>query len=154
MARTVGAVIAGYAALAAWVFLTLTLAFSLLGANFAYEPGTLRARVAWSAVALVLSFLGALLGGRVSVAIDKREDLRAPKILAAIVLALGLAMAASQLGKQPPPLPKPVEQMEPMEMGKYTKSPDAYNFGVPIVGALGVLLGAKLRRDTLAQANA
>lgn len=45
--RGILAVIAGYLAIAVWVFATLTIAWLVLGQSFAFEEGTTRTSMGW-----------------------------------------------------------------------------------------------------------
>jgi hypothetical protein len=97
MLRAIVAVIVGYVVSAVVVMVGLTVAWTVLGSSFAYEAGTLRVTVAWCAMALGLGFVGAILAGFVAAVIAPSPRRTAVKVLAGIILLLGLALAVMHL---------------------------------------------------------
>ena len=57
MLRNVVAIVVGYAAIVAATFLLLTLLWTALGPDGAFEPGTYRTSTAWALGSLLLGFL-------------------------------------------------------------------------------------------------
>ena len=155
MLRKILAVVAGYLVMAVFIALTLTLAWFALGPSFAFRPGTTEVTVGWMAVNLPLSFLGAVVGGWITAMIG--QDKLPVKILAGLILVLGLAMAFAQLSVDPAPeerqaaaAEQPTSAPEPSgpsdELSAYSASSEAiqptwYNFVLPLIGLGGVLVG-------------
>jgi uncharacterized membrane protein YfcA len=97
----------------------------------------------WLIVSFVLSFVAAVLGGYVCALIAK--SLKPPKVLTAVVLALGLVLAIPALmesGGDSQPRPETVDTVEAMQNAK---QPPWVVLLTPFVGAVGVLLGARRR---------
>ena len=97
--RTLGAVLLGYA-------VTFTATFLALGAEGVFRPGSYEPSSLWIGLSFLLGFLAAIVGGVVCTVVA--ESPRAPKILAAVVLGLGLLLAIPVLTR--PPLPPRVPQ--------------------------------------------
>lgn len=81
----------GNVVIAFLVFITLSVAYLILGPEGSYRPGTYDVIATWIGISVVLSFAGTVLGGVVSARMARSAT--PPKILAGIVLVLGLAMA-------------------------------------------------------------
>lgn len=140
--RIVGSVVLGYVVIFVLVFITLSLAYLALGADGTFRPGSFAPSTAWIAVSLLLGFAAALVGGMVCAAVG---GTKAPTYLAALVIGLGLVMAIPALGGGAPPEPRTaaVGLMEAMAKGS---TPAWLALLNPVVGAAGVMLGARLRR--------
>jgi hypothetical protein len=146
--RGIVGVIVGYFVSAIWVMLALTVAWKVLGASFAYKEGTLEVATGWSVMALVLGFVGAVLAGFVTAVIAPSPTGVPVKVLAGIVLALGLALAVAHLfdDDETAEPSKAPEEMTAFEAASESVAPIWYDFTIPVVGCLGVLIGGGLRR--------
>lgn len=87
MGRTIAGVVVGYIALAAVVFLGLSVAFLALGVERSFKEGTFQPSTLWLAVMFIDSVLAALVGGWVCRVIARRP--RPVLVLACIALVLG-----------------------------------------------------------------
>lgn len=147
MLRAIIAVIVGYVVMFIWVVATLTAAWFALGSDFAFNEGTYEASTGWSVVMLVLGLVGAVIAGCVTASIGRAA---APvKVLAGIVLVLGLAEAAvHQLRPEEPETEPaaPVEELAVWEAAGKSQPPAWYSFTIPVVGCAGVLIGGRRRR--------
>ena len=145
MVRMVGAVIASYVLLFILIFCLLTGLYTALGADGAFQPGTYHLSTTWLVAATVLGFVAAMIGGFVSNLIA--PGTQASTVLAGVVVALGLLFAMPTLkdARLDPDLRPPnVAMME--AMGK-AKQPPAVALGSPVLGAVAVLIGGRLRRS-------
>lgn len=143
MGRAIASVVLGYVMMAATVFFTFTAAYLIMGADRSFTPGTYEVSALWLIVSFVLSFVAAVLGGYVCALISK--SLKPAKVLAAVVVALGLALAIPALtesGGDPQPRPDTVDNVEAMQNAE---QPLWVILLTPIVGAAGVLVGARRR---------
>ncbi len=144
MGRAIGAVIAGYIAMAAVIFVAFTAAYAAMGADGAFRPGTYEVSTLWLVVSLAVSFGAAVVGGLVCAAIARTAT--PPKVLAAVVVVLGLASALPTLTRgdaEPKARSGGVSNSEAM---RNAEQPVAVALALPFIGALGVLAGAALRR--------
>jgi hypothetical protein len=147
MLRTIGAVVIGYVVLVLFVFVTFSLTYLLLGADGAFEPGSYNVSTLWLIISFVVGLLAAVLGGYVCASIARNA--RAPIILAGIVLVLGLLLAI-------PVVMTPSEgglQVREGNVGIFeamqnAKQPAWVALVNPIVGAIGIMIGARLKGDS------
>lgn len=142
--RLLGAVVAGYVAMFLAVFLLLTGAYLALGTERAFQPGTYDVTGEWIVVYVLVSVGAAMLGGVVVSRVS--ADRRAPLILAGLVLTLGMASAFSASGEAPDSMPIPRSADVPnMQAMMQAKSPTWALYLTPLIGAVGVLVGARRR---------
>ncbi|MGA7616263.1 MAG: hypothetical protein WBX15_13900 [Thermoanaerobaculia bacterium] len=144
MIRGTIAVIAGYVSMALFIMITFSLTWMVVGYQFAFKAGTTDVTPGWIAITLPLDLLAAVLGGWIAVKIARGEV--APRVLAGIVLVLGLTLAFISLRLVHPVPPKPIPQISTFEAASYAVEPDWYQFAVPFIGAIGVLIGSRLGR--------
>jgi hypothetical protein len=69
MLRAIVAVLAGYAVIVLVVALTFSAAYTMMGVDGAFEPGTYAVSTPWLVASIGLSILGAVAGGAVASAI-------------------------------------------------------------------------------------
>jgi hypothetical protein len=144
MWRTIGAVVVGYLVMFVFVFVSFTIAFLVMGTEGAFKGGSYDVSTLWIVVSFVLGFIAALLGGQVCAMIAKSPN--APWALAVVLLLLGLAMAWPTLA--PPDDGQPTTrgaEVTSMEAMQRAKQPPAVAFVNPFIGAIGVLLGGRLK---------
>jgi len=138
-------VVAGYAMIFAGVFVLMTLFWTLLGANGAFRPGSWDVTGTWIALLLGAGIVAAIAGGYVAAAVAK--DARAGVWLAGLVFVLGVAMALPVLTAAPPadlgPRPDLLPMFAAMAKGQQPAWSALLN---PVIGALGSIFGARLRR--------
>ncbi|NIQ25985.1 MAG: hypothetical protein GTN88_05455, partial [Gammaproteobacteria bacterium] len=149
MGRAVAAVIVGYVTMFAVVFVSFSLAFLAMGVDNAFRAGSYEVSGLWIVVSIVLGFIAAVIGGLVCAKIAKGG--KAPKALAVVVLALGLILAVPVITKSGEAVPEVrTESVGPMEAMQQAEQPVWIALLNPILGAVGVLVGAGLsaRRRT------
>ena len=148
MARSILAVVAGYAALALAIFVTFTLLYLVLGADRSFEPGSYDASTLWVMLSFPLGVAASVVAGYVCAAIARGG--RAPRVLAGVVLVLGLLFAIPVLRATDaaPARAGDVPNMEAMQQARQPKWVALVN---PFIGAVGVLVGAGLRRKSRGQ---
>ena len=141
MLKTVFAVIAGYVVMALFVLVSSVVAFVALGADHAYQAGTYEPTGVWIVTVLVLGFIAAMVGGYVAAIITSSPA--APKILALVVVILGLVFALPVFRRPAQsPLARSSDQPMMQTMGA-GRQPAWVALMLPAVGAAGVLAGAK-----------
>lgn len=145
MGRRILAVVIGYVGMAAFVFISFTVAYIAMGTDGAFEPGTYEVTMFWALVTIALSIVAAVLGGLVCAMIAKEQQ--AVKILAGIVLILGLVMAipvAMGSGEETPKIR--LDEVSSMEAMQVAQQPVWLAFLNPIIGAVGVLIGGRFKK--------
>lgn len=142
--RTAGAVVAGYIVIFLVVFLSFSLLYGVLGADGAFEPGTYEVSTVWLIASFLLGATAALSGGYVAAAIARG---RAPRILAGLVVVFGLVQAISMMNAGPDARPtvRPTDTSNIVAMNN-ARQPTWVLFANPIVGAVGVMIGAGWRK--------
>jgi hypothetical protein len=144
MGRLVLGVIIGYMVMFVGVFATFSLAYIAMGSDRAFLPGSYDVTPLWLVVSFVLSVGAALLGGLVALVIGKRA--KAASALAVFVLVLGILMAIPTLTSKVDPGPRTADVPNLMAMSK-AQQPTWVTLLNPFVGAVGVLAGARLRKQ-------
>jgi hypothetical protein len=145
MLRTVLAVIAGYVAMFVLIFLAFTCAYQVLGADWAFKPGSFEASNRWLALGFVLNFVVAIIGGLICAAIAKGG--KAPLALAIVVFALGFVFAVPSLvARNETANAVRIGNTPMLEAMAKAKEPVWVPLLFPFVGAAGVLIGGKLKQ--------
>lgn len=143
MLRAFGGIVAGYIAMAIVVTVVFTGAFLTLGVERALQPDSYEISTLWVAISLVINFGSAILGGYVCAAVSK--SLRACQLLAVIVVILGvlLCLPAIQRREGPNVRAGEVSSLEAMKLGV---APIWMHLLNPVLGAVGVLFGARMKK--------
>lgn len=148
MVRNILGVVVGYVAIFVFIFLTFTILYLILGENNSFEPETFDVSLLWIMFSFILGLIAAILGGYVCVLIAKNQ--KPARVLAGFILVLGIAMsipALSVSNEEAQEIRKTnVPNMEAMQKAK---EPIFLLLLNPIVGALGVLAGARLRKENI-----
>jgi hypothetical protein len=145
MGRAILSVVVGYVAMFAAIFLTFSGLYLALGQELSFRPGTYEPSVLWTAVSFGLGVLSAVLGGYISARIARTAT--PPKVLAGVVLVIGLLSAIPVLTASTDSEARTGEVSNLDAMMK-AKQPAWVALANPLVGAAGVLIGARLRRGT------
>lgn len=141
----IGGAILGYVVMAALIFATFTGAYLAMGTEAAFRPLTYEPSNLWIVVSFILGFAAAVAGGWVCAAVAR--DGNAPWILAFVVLVLGLALALPALRRTPTMEPR-LGNVPNMEAMTKAYTPAWIALLNPVIGAAGVLLGGRIRRQT------
>ena len=156
MLRAFFGALAGYVVLAAVVIVTLSLAWQFLGCGFAYKaPGSFETTFSWSVVALAMGFLGGFAGGKTALLIGRWK---AVKVLALVILILGMMGAISQAARDEAALTAEREGVDPCDLTTFeaaskSSSPLWYAFLNPWVGAAAVWVAGRGGRPAPAAEN-
>jgi hypothetical protein len=145
MARSILAVIASYILMFVLTFCAFTGVYMVLRADGSFKPGSFEASNRWIAIAFVVNFIVAVIGGLVCAAIARGG--KAPLVLALVVFVLGLLLAIPSLVAQKTNAglvrSGDVPMMDAMQKAQ---EPVWVPFTFPFIGAAGVLIGGKLKR--------
>lgn len=145
MVRNILGVVLGYVAMFAFVFISFTVLYLILGADGSFESGTYEVSIVWIIISFILGLAAAVLGGYLCVLISKNN--KAVLVLAAFVLIFGIVMAIPALGESADDVyemrKNDVSNMEAMQNAKQPAYMLILN---PIIGALGVFAGSKLKK--------
>ena len=146
MGRKILGVIAGYISMAVVVFIFFTILYIILGTEGSFEPNSFQVSMVWIIASIILGFVAAVFGGYICTWIAK--DKKAAMFLAGLVLVLGIIMAL-------PKLSAPADQankvrsakLSNMEAMQQAEQPASILILNPILGAVGIFFGARLRKE-------
>jgi membrane protease YdiL (CAAX protease family) len=143
MGRIIGGVVLGYAVMALAVMATFTIAYFVLGAERSFQPGSYRVSSAWLVVSTILSAVAAVAGGWVALAFGRTH--RTAVILAIVVVVAGVVLALPTLNAPVSDEARTGEVSNTEAMMK-AQQPPVVTILNPIIGGIGVMLGARLRK--------
>ncbi len=104
MGRKIAGVIVGYIGMFIIVFAGLTIAYLILGKDRAFQPGVYDLTTMWIAIVLIVGMVAAIIGGWVCALIAR--SFGAAKVLALVVIVLGLLMAIPAFTAEPQTEPR------------------------------------------------
>lgn len=151
MVRAIVSVVVAYITMSVIVFVALTGLYLGLGVDRVFEPASWGPSKLWLSLMLVVGIFAAVAGGWVCKAIAKSN--KPPRVLAGIVLVLGLLMAGVAMGKTAPSEARgpSVSNMEAMNKAV---TPTWVNVANALIGFAGVLVGAGLGKERAGGAKA
>jgi hypothetical protein len=130
--------------MAAIVFVSFTVAYLAMGADGAFEPESYEVSRLWLAVWFVGSLAAAIVGGLVCAAVAKGGK---PIVaLAVLVLVLGAADAAMKLAPRDDLPTTRSGEVGNFEAMMSARMPPWVAVTTPLIGALGVVIGGRLKR--------
>ena len=149
MVRSILAVVAGYATLALAIFVSFTSLYLVLGADRSFEPGSYDASTLWVMTSFPVGVAASVAAGYVCGLVARRG--RAPQVLAGVVLVLGLLFAIPVLRASDAAMTARAGDVSNMEAMQRARQPRWVALVNPFIGAVGVLVGAGLRRKAKEQ---
>lgn len=145
MVRNISGVVVGYLVMFVFIFVSFTALYFILGADGAFEVESYEVSVLWIVISFILSIFAALLGGLVCKIISKNQ--KAVFILAGLVFVLGIILAVPALSESTNEViemrKSNVDNFEAMQKAQQPPYVALLN---PIIGAFGVILGARLKK--------
>jgi hypothetical protein len=144
MGRAIASVVVGYVAMFAAMFLAFSGLYLLLGQELSFQPGSYQPSMLWTVVSFALGMAAAVLGGFVCAWIARTAT--PPKVLAGVVLVIGLLSAVPVLMASATPTETRTGEVGNLDAMMKAKQPAWVAVANPFVGLVGVLLGARLRR--------
>ena len=146
MVKQMLAIIAGYIAIALIIMLIFTLAYKLMGSDGAFKPGTYEVSALWIGVSIFTSLVAAVIGGYITTLLSR--DFKAGVGLAVLLLFLGLFNAYHQDRKDGATSRQRAGDISNTEAMRNAREPLWVAVVNPILGAIGVLAGARLQRSS------
>lgn len=139
-------VIVGYVEMIAFVFISFSVLYLILGTEGSFEPGTYEVSPAWIVMSIILGLIAAALGGYFCTLIARSK--KPAIVLAGIVWLLSIIMAIPSLGAtEEGIIKKRSTDVSNEEAMQNAKQPVALLLLNPFIGALGVLGGSKLHKN-------
>ena len=143
--KAVLAVIGGYFTMVLVVMVLTNVGYAAIGTSGAYVPGGYAPSQTWIVIMLVSGIAAALAGGMVCAKIADGKGVLA---LAIVVLIVGAILGWMTINREIPadrPETRP-DDLKAMEAMMWAESPTWINIVNPIIGAVGVLIGAGIAR--------
>ena len=143
MLRAIGGVVVGYVAMFICIFTLFTLAYLVLGANGAFQPGSYEVSGIWLVLVAIVSGVAAVVGGFVCKLIARNSG--AVYALLALVLVLGVVFGIAGANKVVPPVR--ANEVANIEAMQNAKTPVWMMLLGLVISGAGVVVGARLKRD-------
>jgi heme/copper-type cytochrome/quinol oxidase subunit 3 len=141
MFRSIVGVILGYIVLSLVFFAVFTCAYFVLGVERIFQPDSYRVSTLWLVLSAAISLGGSMLGGSVCAAISKNK--RTCWVFAGIVLIVLVMFCIPKMRDTTPhPRSGEISQMDAMRL---TQMPIWMHLLNPVLGAVGVLFGARMK---------
>jgi hypothetical protein len=141
MLRSILGVIVGYAALSLFFFAIFTGAYFALGVERIFQSDSYEVSTLWLVLSAALGLSGGILGGYVCAAISRSK--RTCELFAAIVLIILVLFCIPKM-RDPNPHVR-AGDVAYMDAMRLTQMPVWMHVLNPVLGAVGVLLGARMR---------
>ena len=145
MLRSVLAVIVGYLVMFVLQVAAFMTIYTLVGADWSFKPASYQASTRWTVMQFVVIGVTAIIAGLICAVIAKGG--KAPLALAAVVLVLGFGLGLLGTALRPADTHEVrtgnVSNMEAMSKARH---PVWVVFLGPVVAAVGVVIGGKLKR--------
>ncbi len=145
MLRSVLGVIVGYIVMFILQVASFMIIYTLMGADWSFKPASYQASTQWTVMQFGVILVTTIIAGLVCAAIAKGG--KAPLVLAAVVLVLGFALAFASTALRPADTHEVrtgnVPNMEAMNKARH---PTWVVFLGPVIGAVGVAIGGRLKR--------
>lgn len=144
MARKIIGVIVGYVTMFVVVFLSFTILFLIISSDGAFQMGSYQVSTTWIILSFVLGLIAAIAGGLVCVLIAKERKIAL--WLAGIVLVLGFLLAIPALLGETELNTVRKGNVDNIKAMQNAKQPPITLILNPIIGAIGVLAGSRLKK--------
>jgi FtsH-binding integral membrane protein len=143
MVKSILAVIVGYIVMAIVAFAVCTCAYIGLGVDRVFEPDSYNVSTIWIVLMIVIALVGGILGGLTCAAISKSKG--ACLALAIIVLIVGMLSAILTEMKEHPSVARSGD-VSTLEAMRNAQTPAWLCFVNPVLGAVTVMLGARMKK--------
>ena len=145
MARSIIGVIVGYIVMFILQVAAFMTIYTLVGADWSFKPGSYQASTRWTLMQFAVIGVTAIIAGLICAVIAKGG--KAPLALAVVVLVLGFALGVLSTTMRPADTHEVrtgnVPNMEAMSKARH---PTWIVFLGPVIAAVGVVIGGKLKR--------
>jgi hypothetical protein len=142
MIRSILGVILGYAALSLFFFAAFGCVYFTLGVERIFQPDSYEVSTLWLVLSAAIGLGGGILGGYVCAAISRSK--RTCELFAAIVLIILVVFCIPKL-RDPNPHWR-AGDVDFMDAMRLTQMPFWMHALNPVLGAVGVLLGARMKK--------
>jgi hypothetical protein len=141
MLKSIVGVVVGYLVMTVVAFAIFTGAYFALGVEHIFQPGTYEVSTLWLLLSALLSVGGSILGGYICAAISGSK--RACQVFAGIMLVTLILFCIPKM-RDPAPQVRAAD-VSSMEAMQRTQMPIWMHVLNPVLAAVGVLLGARMK---------
>ena len=120
--------------------------YALMGADWSFKPASYQPSTRWTAMQFVMILITSIIAGLICAVIAKGG--KAPLVLATVVLVLGLGVALLRTVLRPDTHEVRIGSVSQKDARDKARHPMWVVFLGPVIGAVGVVIGGKLRRRT------
>ncbi len=145
MLRKVLGVIVAFILLAILQVASFMTMYGLMGTDWSFKPASYQPSTRWTAMQFAIILVTSIIAGLICAAIAKGG--RAPLALAAVVLVLGLGAALLRTSLRPDTHEVRIGSVSQKDARDKARHPVWVVFLGPFIGAIGVVIGGKLRRS-------
>ncbi len=145
MARSIIAVIVGYILMFILQLAAFMTIYTMMGPNWSFKPSSFQASTRWTVMQFAVILVTAAIAGLICAVIARGG--KASLALAAVVLVLGLGFAVAHTAMQP----ADNHELRTANVGPNifrARHPTWVIFLGPFIGAVGVVIGGKLKRSS------
>ncbi|HYJ04423.1 MAG TPA: hypothetical protein VEX43_04775 [Chthoniobacterales bacterium] len=143
MLKSILAVIASYVVMFIFLFAAFTGCYLALGADGAFKTDSYEVSTVWIALTVVVCLLAGIVGGFLCATISKSR--RTCQVFAFIVFFLGLLACIPAMKRNPDAPNVRAGEVSNLEAMGLAVSPMWLHLLTPVVSAVGVLLGARMK---------
>ena len=146
MVRSVVGAIVGYILMFILQIIAFMSIYTIMGADWSFKPGSYQASTAWTAMQFTVILVTTIIAGLICAVIAKSG--KGPLFLAGMVLVFGLALGVASMTMRPADTHEVRTASVPnMEEIQKARHPAWLIFMGPIIGAVGVMIGGKIKRQ-------
>jgi hypothetical protein len=142
MLRSIVGMVVGYAVIFLFFLAVFTGVYFTLGVERIFQPDSYEVSRLWLVLSAAISLCGSILGGYVCAAISKSK--RTCEVFAGIILIILILFCIPKM-RDPTPHVRAGE-ISSMDAMRLTQMPIWMHLLNPVLGAAGVLLGARMKR--------
>jgi len=147
MVRSIIGVVVGYIVMFILQVAAFMTIYTIVGPDWSFKPASYQASTRWTVMQFAVILITAIIAGLVCAIIAKGG--KAPMVLAGVILVLGLALGALAISMKPANAHEVrtgnVPNMEAMSKAQH---PMWVIFLGPVIGAVGAVIGGKLKRTS------
>ena len=147
MVRSIIGVVVGYIVMFILQVAAFMTIYTIVGPDWSFKPASYQASTRWTVMQFAVILITAIIAGLVCAIIAKGG--KAPMVLAGVILVLGLALGALAISMKPANAHEVrtgnVPNMEAMSKAQH---PSWVIFLGPVIGAVGAVIGGKLKRTS------
>lgn len=145
MVRSIIGVIVGYVVMFILHVVVFMSVYTIMGPDWSFKPGSYQASTSWIVTGFIVLLITGIIAGLICALIAKGG--KAPLVLAGVILVLGIGLSAVAVSMKPHTNEVRTGNVPNMEAMSKAENPMWVIFLGPVVGAVGAVIGGKLRRN-------